>query len=149
MALLRRESFSDLFREMNRFHNEMNQLFGRYGVANGRNRLLGGPALNVWEDENTVYVETDLPGVPADKLDVSVTEGNQLTIQGERPAPEVANAVWHRQERGFGTFTRAVTLPTLVNADKVEAKFEHGVLKLTLPKAEAAKPRKIAVKAGE
>jgi HSP20 family protein len=127
----------------------MNQLFGRFGVANGRNRLSGGPALNVWEDENAVYVETDLPGVPADKLDVSVTEGNQLTIQGERPAPEVANAVWHRQERGFGTFTRSVTLPTLVNADKVEAQFEHGVLKLTLPKAQAAKPRKIAVKAAE
>jgi HSP20 family protein len=149
MALLRRESFGDLFREMNRFHNEMNQLFGRFGVANGRNRQPGGPALNVWEDENAVYVETDLPGVPADKLDVSVTEGNQLTIQGERPAPEVANAVWHRQERGSGTFTRAVTLPTLVNADKVEARFEQGVLKLTLPKAEAAKPRKIAVKAAE
>jgi len=145
MALARRDAFGDLFREMNRIHHEMNYLFGRRGLANGNVRT--GPALNVWEDGNAVYVETDLPGVAADKLDVSVVEGNQLTIQGERAAPSVENAVWHRQERGFGTFTRSVTLPTLVNADKVEARFEQGVLRLTLPKAEAAKPRKIAVKA--
>ena len=146
MALLRRESFGDLFREMNRFHNEMNQLFGRFGVANGRGRLSGGPALNVWEDENAVYVETDLPGVPADKLDVSVTEGNQLTIQGERPAPEVQSAVWHRQERGFGTFVRTLSLPFDVDADKVDARFENGVLRVRLSKHAAAKPRKINVK---
>ncbi len=56
------------------------------------------------------------------------------------------NAIWHRQERGFGKFTRQVTLPSLVDADKVEAKYENGVLYLTLPKSEAAKPRKIIVK---
>jgi len=93
-----------------------------------------------------VFVEVDLPGVAPSKLDVAVTEGNRLTIQGERPQVDVPNAVWHRQERGHGPFVRELTLPTLVDADKVEARYDQGVLRLTLPKAEAAKPRKITVR---
>ena len=60
---------------------------------------------------------------------------------------ETPNAVWHRQERGAGNFTRTLTLPTMVDANKVEAKYENGVLWLTLPRSEAAKPRKIEIKA--
>ena len=82
-------------------------------------------------------------------LDVFVTEGNQLTIQGERKAPELKGSAWVRQERPFGRFTRVIGLPSLVDADKVEATYESGVLRLTLPRSEAAKPRKIEVKAGE
>lgn len=138
--------FHDLFHEMGRFQDEFNRLFRRAGITN--ERFAGvGPALNVWADEHTVFAEIELPGIDPAKLDVSVTEGNHLTIQGERPMVEIPNAVWHRQERGHGTFTRELTLPTLVNADKVEAKYDNGVLRLTLPKAEAAKPRKIAIKA--
>jgi HSP20 family protein len=77
---------------------------------------------------------------------VSIAEGNQLTVQGERKAPDVAGAVWVRQERPYGRFMRSVTLPVIVDADKVEASYEDGVLKLKLPKSEAAKPRKIAVR---
>src|SRR6185369_3462276 len=105
-----------------------------------------GPGVNVWEDANNVFVEAELPGIDASKLDISVIEGNQLTIQGERPMLEMAGSVWHRQERSYGSFTRVLTLPTLVDADAVDATYVAGVLKLTLPKAEAAKPRKIAVK---
>lgn len=147
MALARRDLFNDVFGDMARFHEEFGRVFGRNVFGTGQRFPAAGPALNVWADEHDVYVQADLPGVDAHKLDISVVEGNRLTIQGERPVVEVPNAVWHRQERGFGTFTRELTLPTLVNADKVEAKYEHGVLTLTLPKAEAAKPRKIAVKA--
>jgi len=75
-----------------------------------------------------------------------VNEGNQLMVQGERPAPQITGAVWVRQERPFGKFVRAITLPSLVNPDRVEARYENGVLRLTLPKHEAAKPRKIVVK---
>ena len=89
-----------------------------------------------------------IAGGPA-ALDVTVTEGNQLTIQGERAAPDIQGAVWVRQERPAGRFTRAVTLPALVDADKVEAVYADGVLKLTLPKHEAAKPRKVQVRAGQ
>lgn len=139
--LLRRDTFGELFRDMNRLSDEMNRVFGRRGGLGGS--LL---AFNVWEDEHSVFAEADLPGVDPNKLDVSVTEGNLLTVQGERPVLELANASWIRQERGAGTFTRTITLPTLVDAAKVTANYEAGVLKIVLPKAEAAKPRKIAVK---
>ena len=91
--------------------------------------MAAGPCrpLNVWEDENDVYAEADLPGLDPAKLEVTVTEGNQLTIQGER-GPGDPGAVWVRQERPFGKFTRVVTLPALVDADEVEAKYENGVL---------------------
>ncbi len=142
MNFLRREMFGDVMNEMNRLQDEFSRVFGRTGLNGAR----GGPAANVWADENAVHAEFDLPGVDASKLDVSVVDGNVLTVQGERPLVEVPDAVWHRHERGHGTFSRTITLPTMVDADKVEAKYENGVLKLTLPKAEAAKPRKIAIK---
>ena len=137
------KTINNLWREMDGFRNEVDRLFGRPLI--GTTAI--APALNVWEDETAFYVEADLPDVAADKLDVTVKEGNRLTLVGERKPAEPANAVWHRQERFAGTFTRELTLPTPVDADKVEAKFEYGVLKLTLPKSEAARPRKIAVKA--
>jgi len=142
---MRLNGFNDLFQEMNRFQEEFGNLFGRTGY--GTNRWAGnGPAVNLWADENALHAELDLPGIDPSKFDISVVEGNRLTIKGERPMVEVPGAVWHRQERGYGTFTRELTLPTLVDADKVEARYEAGVLKLTLPKAEAAKPRKITVR---
>ena len=129
-----------LWQEINDVQDEFNKWFGR------GTRSPSAPALNVWEDENAVHAEADLPGLDPAKIEITVTEGNQLTVQGERPATEIAGAVWIRQERPFGKFVRAVTLPALVDADRVEAKYENGVLRLTLPKHEAAKPRKITVK---
>lgn len=142
MALMRMTDFNDLFQEMNRFQEEYGRMYGR----NGGKWSGIGPAVNVWADDQCVFVETDLPGIDPNKLDVSVTEGNRLTIQGERPQIAIKNAVWHRQERGHGSFFRELTLPTLIDANKIEARFEHGVLRLKMPKAEAAKPRKIAVR---
>lgn len=139
MAIVR---FHDLFHEMNRFQHEFNRLFSRAGIG----RRAGGPGFNVWSDDHAIHAEVDLPGIDPAKLDISVTEGNHLVVQGERPVFEKENAVWHRQERGYGSFAREMTLPTMIDVDKIEAKYEHGVLRLTLPKAEAAKPRKIAVR---
>lgn len=133
---------NNLWREMDGFRNEVDRLFGRQVVGTGG----AVPAINVWEDESSFYIETDLPDVTTEKLDVTVKEGNRLTIAGERKLCEPANAVWHRQERFAGAFTREMTLPAPVDADKVEAQFENGVLRLTLPKSEAARPRKITVK---
>lgn len=136
--------FGDLWSEMGRVHSELNRLFNRNGE---RGLAPTGPAVNVWEDEHNVFAEADLPGMDPAKLEVFVTEGNELAIQGERTVTAPNGAVWHRQERGFGQFMRQVTLPSLVDADKVEAKYEFGVLRLTLPKSEAAKPKKIVVQA--
>ena len=143
-----RGPFGFFMNEANQLQEEFNRLFGRrspFFATSGD----AGPLVNVWEDENALFVEADLPGLDPATLDVFVTEGNQLTIQGERKAPEVKGAAWVRQERPFGQFTRVIGLPALVDADKVEATYESGVLRLTLPKSEAAKPRKIAVKGGE
>ena len=134
----RRDPFRELWTEVGRISDEVNRYFGpRSSVV--------GPAVNVWSDENHVYAEADLPGVDADKIDVTVTDGNKLTITGERILPPAENAVWVRQERSAGTFSREFVLPVVVDPDRVQAKYENGVLKLTLPKSEAAKPRKINV----
>lgn len=134
-------------KEVGRLHNEMNRLFDQFGVANTNGASLAGayPALNLWADENNVYAEAELPGMSQDQLQIYVTDGNQLTIQGERKLSDL-KGTWHRQERGFGKFTRQITLPVLVDADKVEAKLEQGVLQLKLPKSEKAKPKRITVK---
>lgn len=144
--MFRRDPFTELVGEFNRVQDELNRLFGGVRPAAWTAGPAGGPALNLWADDHNVYAEVDLPAFDPAKLDVTVTEGNKLTIQGERTAPEPQGAVWVRQERPVGRFSRTVTLPVLVDADKVEARYEDGVLKLTLPKSEAAKPRKITVK---
>jgi HSP20 family protein len=101
--------------------------------------------VSVWTDADNVYAEADLPGIDPAKLEVTLDEGRILTIRGERPLPATDKGVWIRHERPAGEFTRTIELPVIVNADAVESKFVHGVLTLTLPKSEAAKPRKIAV----
>jgi len=149
MNRLRRNPLGTLFNEVNAVQEEFARLFGRVGPFTTSSTAVAGPLLNVWEDDQALYVDADLPGIDPGKLDVTVTEGNQLTIQGERPAPEVKGAAWVRQERPSGQFSRVVALPSLVDADRVEARYENGVVRLTLPKHEAAKPRKIQVKSGE
>ncbi|MDB5313408.1 MAG: Hsp20/alpha crystallin family protein [Gemmataceae bacterium] len=147
MNRIRRNPLGALFNEVNSMQEEFARLFGRVSPFGTGPVPLAAP-VNVWEDDQALYVEVDLPGVDPAKLDVTVTEGNQLTIQGERAAPDIAGATWVRQERPIGPFVREVALPALVDADKVEAGYENGVLRLTLPKHEAVKPRKIQVKAG-
>jgi HSP20 family protein len=137
-----------LVNEVSAMQDEFNRLFHRISPFGTTAPAVAAPLLNVWEDDQALYVDADLPGIDPARLDVTVTEGNQLSIQGERAAPEIQGAVWVRQERPSGQFVRTVTLPALVDADRVEAKYEHGVLRLTLPKSEAAKPRKIQVQAG-
>jgi HSP20 family protein len=103
------------------------------------------PPLNVWEDDDSLFVEAELPGMQLAKLDIFITEGNQLSLRGER-TPIEATGAWHRRERGYGKFHRQLTLPFPVDPDKVEARLEQGVLYLRLPKSPKAKPRRIDVK---
>jgi HSP20 family protein len=105
------------------------------------------PLMNVTEDKEKFYVRAELPGLKGDDLDISVT-GDTLTIAGERKiVPEDEKSTYHRREREAGKFSRIVSLPAQVDTGKVEAGCTDGVLKITLPKAEAAKPKQIAVKA--
>lgn len=103
-------------------------------------------ALDVAEQDDAYIVKASVPGVPAEDVEVTLTD-NVLTIKGEMKADkEINEEHYHLRERRFGSFVRSVTLPTAVEADKIEAVNENGVLTLTLPKAEALKPKKIEVK---
>jgi HSP20 family protein len=103
-------------------------------------------ALDVAEKDDAFIVKASVPGVPAEDVEVTLTD-NVLTIKGEMKADkEINEENYHLRERRFGSFMRSVTLPTAVDADKIEAVNENGVLTLTLPKAEAVKPKKIEVK---
>jgi HSP20 family protein len=137
-----------LWASFDRLQGEMDRLLDRWGTDLPRGMAVAAfPPVNVWEDADSFHVEAELPGLTHDQLQVSVTNRNQLTLQGERLADETTKGRWHRRERGFGRFQRVLKLPTPVDADKIDATFDNGVLHVELPKAEEAKPRKIAVKA--
>lgn len=104
------------------------------------------PALNLWEEGDALKIEAELPGVKAEQIDISVV-GGELALKVERPEIEQADVTYHRRERPVGAFTRVLRLPVEVDGDRVQADLRDGVLTITLPKAEVAKPRKIDVKA--
>src|SRR5438445_4873925 len=145
MFATRWHTFSPAWNQLEHLHNEVNRLFSRWG-GDGHQSNAGFPAVNVWEEADVLGVEAELPGFDMKDLEVYVTGTDQLTIKGERKADAPAKGVQHRQEREFGSFVRVLTLPVPVDASKVEARLENGILQLRLPKHEAAKPRKIAVK---
>jgi HSP20 family protein len=106
------------------------------------------PAMNVTQDANNFYVRAELPGVKVDDLDISAVN-RTLTVKGHRPSTienAEAGASYHRRERGGGEFSRSVTLPADFDNERVEARLTNGLLTLTLPKPEKAKPRRITVK---
>ena len=133
---------------MNRLRDEMDRLFGRYGYGEPRRYGVSVfPPLNMWEDDNNLYVEAELPELELTDLEIFVDGDNQLSIKGERKQPERENGTWHRLERGHGGFSRVGVLPQYVDSDKVTAEFRHGVLTITLPKRKEAKARRVEAKA--
>ena len=133
----------------NRILEHMDRLLGPIGFDTAARPAPSYPPLNVWEDDDRLYVEAELPGLKREDLDVVVADGDQLTIAGTRKPCGPPNGSWLRQECGYGRFSRTITLPAAGDADAVEARYESGVLALTLPKSEAAKPKRIAVTAAE
>jgi HSP20 family protein len=105
------------------------------------------PAINVWEDDTSLLLEAELPGMKVDDLNITVV-GDQLTLQGERKFDDTDDVTVHQSERTNGSFTRTLTLPAEVDVDQVEATLTDGVLQLRLPKAAATLPHKIDVKTG-
>ena len=152
MVLLRwRDPFErSAFSELNKLQDEMNMLFERFL---GRHPLAPSsgvfPPINVTEDDDNIYLTAELPGVAPDKIDITV-EDESVTIKGERKTePEGGGEVsYHRKERAEGEFSRTITLPTRIQADKATAEAKDGILTLVLPKAEEVKPKKIEIKAG-
>jgi len=105
----------------------------------------GGFPMSMWEDENAVHVELDTPGVGEKDIELTIHDGD-LIVRGERKGEEKRNGY---DSRTYGRFAQRVTLPAAVDAEKVEAKLANGVLTVTCPKSEAAKPRKIAIAASK
>jgi HSP20 family protein len=151
MAILRwRDPFETrAFGELNRLQDEMNMLFDRFFGERTPVRNAGVfPAVNVTQDENAIYITAELPGISGKDLDITVEESTVL-LKGERKVdPESEDVSYHRRERGEGKFSRTVTLPTRIMTDRVKAETKNGVLRLTLPKAEEVKPKKIEIKLG-
>lgn len=107
----------------------------------------GFPAVNVWQGTDSTAVTAELPGVEPGDIDIQVKE-DLLTIAGERKPPQTdGEAAWHRRERSFGRFSRVIRLPHRADPDKVEARFEDGVLQIELHRPEEDKPRRIEIKA--
>jgi HSP20 family protein len=133
----------DPWNEMERVQEEMNKLFSRYSTRTAPDF----PAVNIWTSEEEATVTTEIPGVNAEDVDISVV-GKTLTLRGTRKSEELEEgAKYHRRERGYGDFVRTIELPYRVSPEKVEAKFSKGILHITLPRAEEDKPKKITVKA--
>ena len=129
-----------------RLHGEMNRLFENFfeDAPASRPYAQGWPAMNTWSDGDAAWVEAELPGLEMDDVEVYVS-GDELTISGERKIRDPANGQWHRRERSQGRFSRTLSLPWEIDADKVEARLRDGVLTVRLPKCENCKPKKVKV----
>ena len=138
-------NFQTLSQEMERMRSEMDRTFA--GLMGRIPQLADAgvfPTLNIIEERDKILVQAELPGVKPEDFEISVQD-NTLILRGERKAENVGNMSFHRRERLTGKFQRALTLPVDINLDAAEAKCEHGVLQLVLPKAESAIPKKIPV----
>jgi HSP20 family protein len=134
------------FDELDRMRRDVDRLFE--GLVGSFREPTAGvfPLTNVTEDDHNYYVRAELPGMASDEIDISVT-GDSLSVSGERKiAAEKKEAKYHRREREAGKFSRMISLPGQIDTEKVEASCLDGILTITLPKAEAAKPKQITVK---
>lgn len=137
---MRFASWWDPFAEIETLQRAVNRLFESFS---GRGEV-SYPPVNVCDTGESYVVRAWMPGVRKEDVNLSVV-GNTLTIQGEKKEPDIKDGNFYRRERSFGRFHKVVELPTEVNADEVKARYQDGILIVTLPKAESAKPKQIAV----
>ena len=139
-------------RELEEVERRFEDIFGRSFLPTAWGRLPmeqrgWTPAIEVFEKEDRFLVKAELPGMKEEDIDVSAV-GDTLTIKGERKAEsEVKEEDYYCCERSYGSFFRSIALPSHVDAQKIEASYEDGVLEVSLPKIPEVKPKKIAVSA--
>jgi HSP20 family protein len=136
----------DPFREVAELQNRVNSLFRDFNEGESSMTTSNfSPAVDIYEDEKKIVLKVDAPGMQEKDLDVSV-ENNTLTVKGERKfEKEEKEENFHRIERRYGSFFRAFTLPTTVETENIDAKYENGVLRLELKKKPEAQPKQIKV----
>ena len=152
MRLIRFEPFRDLVSTQDRlnrlFNSTLSSAFQGWG---DEGQLASGtctPPVDIYETDQNLVMKAELPGVDPREVEVRV-EDNTLYLKGQRKLQEeVSQDNYHRIERTYGTFTRSFALPGSINADKVVAEYKDGVLTLTMPKREEAKPKTIKIHAG-
>ena len=147
MAIVRWEPFRDLVSIQDRMNRIFDEAF-RVRTGGEEDWALGGnwaPAVDIYEHEGNIVLKAELPGIDPKDVDVRV-ENNVLTLHGERKVDsEVKREQYHRVERAYGSFTRSFTLPNVVDTEKIKAEYSDGVLRVTLPQREEAKPKQIAI----
>jgi HSP20 family protein len=141
----------DPFRDLVSIQDELNRLFGRTFTGGETLRPSAGgawmPPMDVFETEDEIVAKVELPGIEPGDVEVSV-EDSTLTVSGAREfSSEAKEESYHRVERRYGQFVRAITLPQTADTENVEAHFDKGVLTIEVPKVERAKPKKIEVRA--
>ena len=148
MAIVRWEPFRDLVTVQERMNRIFEEAFRGASRGTDDEWALGGswaPVVDIYEAEGDLVLKAELPGVDPKDVDVRV-ENNVLTLRGERKfESDVKREQYHRVERDYGSFSRSFTLPNAVDTDKIKAEYKDGVLRVTLPQREEAKPKQIAV----
>ena len=145
--MLRRFAPANDLLGVRRLNALLDEAFTGWPVGNGVATSAWLPSVDVFEDKESLKIVAELPGLKPEDVKITL-ENSTLTLRGEKKqvAEEKTERV-HRYERSYGSFERSFSLPNTVDVDKVAASFENGVLTITLPKAEKAKPREIAVSA--
>jgi HSP20 family protein len=133
----------DPFAELRRMQSEMNRLFSGVGFATARDY----PQINIWLGDNSVVVTAELPGVTREDVTLNLQD-DVLTLEGKREPKQLEqNGNWRRRERAYGSFSRAIQLPFRIDPNKVQARFNNGVLEVELERLEADRPKKIEIRA--
>jgi len=145
MAIVRYDPFRDLRtlqEEVNRlFSTNMTRPFGDEGIGRGA----WNPSVDIYENKDQIVLEAELPGMKQEDFELTV-ENNVITLRGERRFEKFDDADnYHRVERSYGAFTRSFTLPQTVSAEGATAEYRNGVLRVTLPKREETKSRRIEI----
>ena len=140
--------FDRMFRTMDQLQAKMNRIFGNYDSARPLANMWGfadqGPRTNLYDAGEALELTMELPGITKDAINIKL-QGNYLEISGTRKSDTPNGYEPHRLERGDTSFTRSFTLPTEIDTARVAAQLTNGILKLKMPKQEAAKPRQISI----
>ncbi len=139
---------ADAFQNLRRLNSFLDEAIGGFpfGSESGTLTTAWTPAVDVFEDKDAVKIVAELPGVKAEDVKISL-EGQTLTMRGEkRQVAEEKTERVHRYERTYGAFERTFALPGTVDADRIEASYADGLLTVTLPKVERARPRQIDIR---
>jgi HSP20 family protein len=134
------------FRDMLNLRADMDRLFKTFFTGfPDEGEGIWAPVVDIEEDKDNILVKAEIPGLKKDEIRVTVRD-NMLSISGERKQKqEIKDRVFHRIERSYGKFSRRISLPVAVDADKIKANYKDGILHITLPKPESVKPKQIEV----